>query len=143
LDLADALPRHHGKYLAGKSPLGVESADPAEVERHFQGRLPFRCTAATSVSENGRLVGARLWYLDGVVTAICVYHRGSSVVTVAASDLDRFPMSLERLRSEGEVHCRVRGLPFLLAADATRSVSAVRDVPPEELSLLTRDFLAR
>ena len=144
LDLAATLAQHHAKYVAGQSPLGVETSDPAEASRYLHDKVPFDATLMGAVPKEMRLVGARLCYLDGAPTAFYIFHRDRSVVTVAvfaADDLSRFPVARERLQHEGEVRCRVDTMAFVLVGDGAHAVSVVGDVPADELSRLARLFL--
>lgn len=144
LDLAAALAKHHSKYVSGHSPLGAETSDPAEASRYLQAKLGFPCRVEKPLPSDVRLIGARLCYLEGAPTGFYFLHSHRRVVTVAVvarEDLARFPVARGKLDATGEVHCTVEGKAFVLVADGKRAVTAVGEVPAEELAKLARLFV--
>jgi anti-sigma factor RsiW len=146
LDLAAELARHHVKYVGGHAPLGVETKDLAVASGYLRDNLDFACEPRSALPAGLQLVGARRCYLEGSPAAFYFFHRGAAVVTVAVcplSDLARFPVAAERLNREGQVHCRVDGMEFVVIRDSERAVTAVGAIDPAELAAIARAFASR
>ncbi|MBI3098116.1 MAG: zf-HC2 domain-containing protein [Planctomycetes bacterium] len=143
LDLALELAAHHQKVLEGKSPLEVESPDPAVVHAFFRGKYLFQLPTCGELPGGMRLAGGRPCYLAGAPTAYYVAHRGETAITVAVfapEGLDAFPMARERLSSSDRLHCRIGSMEIVAHQGKGRVVAAIGACPREALDALAEAF---
>lgn len=143
LDLAVEMSEHHEKVLAGKSPLEVESADPAAVNAFFKGKFPFAADLRGPLPKGTSLAGGRMCYLSGAPTAYFIVHQGGALVTVAVfgpEGLDRFPMARDRLASAPRLHCRVGAFDIVAHRGPTFIVAAIGTCPQDQLDAIAAAF---
>ncbi len=143
LDLATTLAEHYTEYTAGRSPLGVETSDPAAAAAYLRGKLDLEGLSMASPPPGTILLGARLCYLDGVVTAFFVLHhdrRPIIVAVFAADDLDHFPEAFAASAATGAAHCRVGPLSFVVERHPAQAVCVVGEPSLELLSTIAHLF---
>lgn len=84
----------HLRYAAGRLPLEIRSAQPAEVSRWFEGRVPFHLTLPDYPVGPGEakfytLEGARLVSYEGDYAAFVVYRMDGRTISLLAVSADR------------------------------------------------------
>jgi anti-sigma factor RsiW len=125
--LAEELVSDHLRWLADPAPAQVASADPRQVARFFEGRVPF--TPIAPRLPDARLIGGRLCKIEGRRAQLLFYRCERQAVSLFIMDLDLGGGRC--LESRGRAVCSRR------FGDLT--VLAVGEVPGRALEQLLRE----
>jgi len=112
LDLARAVAKDHGEFVAGEMRSEFVGNVPDEIAKKFQGRLDVDAFAARPAANGFRYEGARLCHLSGVPVAWTlgrIQQTPVSLVVFKRSELGHFPEAKERLDSGQPVVCSKAG----------------------------------
>jgi anti-sigma factor RsiW len=112
LDLARAVEKDHGEFVAGEMQSQFVGNVPDEIAKKFQGRLDVDAFSARPAADGFRYEGARLCHLSGVPVAWTlgrIQQTPVSLVVFRRSELEHFPKAKERLESGEPVVCSKAG----------------------------------
>ncbi|MBI2924361.1 MAG: zf-HC2 domain-containing protein [Verrucomicrobia bacterium] len=112
LDLARAVEKDHGEFVAGEMRSEFVGNVPDEIAKKFQGRLDVEAFAARPAADGFRYEGARLCHLSGVPVAWTlgkIQATPVSLVVFKRIELEHFPKAKERLDSGEPVVCSKAG----------------------------------
>ena len=112
LDLAQAVEKDHGEFVAGEMRSEFVGNVPDEIIKKFQGRLDVDAFTARPAADGFHYEGARLCHLSGVPVAWTlgrIQDTPVSLVVFRRSELAHFPKAKERLDSGDPVVCSKAG----------------------------------
>jgi len=112
LDLAQAVEKDHGEFVAGEMRSEFVGNVPDEIAKKFQGRLDVNAFTARPAADGFHYEGARLCHLSGVPVAWMlgrIQQTPVSLVVFKRSELAHFPKAKERLDSGDPVVCSKAG----------------------------------
>lgn len=108
LDLARAVEKDHGEFVAGELRSEFVGNVPDEVAKRFQGRLDVDAFTARPAADGFHYKGARLCHLSGVPVAWTlgdVREKPVSLIVFKRIELAHFPKAKERLDSGDPIVC--------------------------------------
>lgn len=112
LDLARAVEKDHGEFVAGEMRSEFVGNVPDAIVKKFEGRLDVDAFLARPAADGFRYEGARLCHLSGVPVAWTlgrIQQTPVSLVVFKRSELEHFPKAKERLESGDPVVCSKAG----------------------------------
>lgn len=140
LDLARAIEKDHGEFVAGQMRSQFIGNVPAEITSKFQGRLDIDAFAARPAADGFRYQGARLCHLSGVPVAWTLGRFENvpiSLIVFRKNELEHFPQTKARLASGHSVVCTRTGrFQFAIRVLDGYVVCAVAETSKEKLEEL-------
>lgn len=131
----DQLVANHVRSLLSAHLTDVATSNRHVVKPWFNGKVDFAVPVVDLVDRGFQLVGGRLDYLDGRVVPALVFHRGLHSINLFIRPAAGLPSAgfTTTHDSYSIVRWRAAGLEYW----------AVSDIPPSDLDLFRREFIAR